>query len=65
MYRQLCLVRFVNELDEPTKCLLTAITEQGDAETLTDTIIEELTKARLNSGKIISQVYDGASLMSG
>ncbi len=60
------VVRFVNELNEPTERLLTIATaDQEDAETLTDTIIEELTKAGLSSGKIISQVYDGTSLMSG
>lgn len=60
------VVRFVNELNEPTERLLTIATaDQGDAKTLTDTILEELTKAGLSSGKIISQVYDGASLMSG
>ncbi|KAI7789318.1 putative homeobox-containing protein 1 [Triplophysa rosa] len=37
----------------------------GDAQTLTDTILAELNKAGLNPSKILSQVYDGASLMSG
>ncbi|XP_073730590.1 uncharacterized protein [Misgurnus anguillicaudatus] len=37
----------------------------GDARTLTDTILAELNKAGLNPSKILSQVYDGASLMSG
>ena len=32
---------------------------------LTDTIIDELTKTGLSPGKILSQVYDSASLMSG
>ncbi|KAG9261551.1 hypothetical protein AMEX_G25112 [Astyanax mexicanus] len=38
---------------------------EGDAATLTDIIIRELTRAGLNPEKILSQVYDGASLMSG
>uniref|UniRef100_A0A8C9YYB0 TTF-type domain-containing protein n=1 Tax=Sander lucioperca TaxID=283035 RepID=A0A8C9YYB0_SANLU len=60
------VVRFVNDLYEPTERLLTiSTTDKGDAATLTDTIIEELTKAGLSPQKIISQVYDGASLMSG
>ena len=60
------VVRFINELYEPTECLLTIATDdQGDAATLTDTIVEELSKAGLSPKRIISQVYDGASLMSG
>lgn len=60
------VLRFLNELCEPTERLLTIATaDQGDAVTLTDTIIKELTTAGLSLEKIISQVYDGASLMSG
>ncbi|KAI4876200.1 hypothetical protein NFI96_002768 [Prochilodus magdalenae] len=42
-----------------------ATADEGDAATLTDIIIGELTRAGLNPEKILSQVYDGASLMSG
>ncbi|CAK6983693.1 zinc finger MYM-type protein 1-like [Scomber scombrus] len=60
------VLRFLNGLCEPTERLLTIATaDQGDAVTLTDTILEELTTAGLSPEKIISQVYDGASLMSG
>ncbi|KAK9526377.1 hypothetical protein VZT92_015078 [Zoarces viviparus] len=59
------VVRFINELYEPTERLLTIATaDQGDAATLTDTIVEELSKAGLSPRRIISQVYDGASLMA-
>lgn len=60
------VLRFLNKLCEPTERLLTIATaHQGDAVTLTDTILGKLTTAGLSSEKIISQVYDGASLMSG
>jgi len=60
------VLRFLNELCEPTERLLTIATaDQGDALTLTDTIKGELTTVGLSPEKIISQVYDGASLMSG
>ncbi|KAG9282357.1 zinc finger MYM-type protein 1-like [Astyanax mexicanus] len=60
------VLRFVSELYEATERLLTVATvSAGDAKTLTDTIITELTKAGLSTSKILSQVYDGASLMSG
>ena len=60
------VLRFLNKLCEPTERLLTIATaDQGDAVTLTDTILGELTTAGLSPEKIISQVYDGASLMSG
>ncbi|KAK9528200.1 hypothetical protein VZT92_014687 [Zoarces viviparus] len=60
------VVRFINESYEPTERLLTIATaDQGDAATLTDTIVEELSKAGLSPRRIINQVYDGASLMSG
>lgn len=63
----LIFVCFINmSRYEPIERLLTIATaEEGDPATLADTIIEELTKARLSPQKIISQVYDCASLMSG
>lgn len=60
------VIRFVSETNEATERLLTIATaDKGDAQTLTDTIIAELRKAGLNTSKILSQVYDGAALMSG
>lgn len=60
------ILHFLNELSEPSERLLSMATaDQGDAATLTDTIIGELTRAGLNPDKILSQVYDGVSLMSG
>ncbi len=51
------VLRFLNELCEPTERLLTIATaDQGDAGTLTDTIIGELTTPGLSSEKILSQV---------
>lgn len=51
------VVRFVNERNEAIERLLTIATaEKGDAATLTDTIIGELTKAGLSPEKILSQV---------
>ena len=37
----------------------------GDAKSITDVILAELTKAELTSSKILSQFYDGASVMAG
>lgn len=42
-----------------------ATSKKGDAETLTGVIIDDLTSASLSTDKIVSQVYDGASLISG
>lgn len=42
-----------------------ATSEKGDAVALTGVIIDELTSTGLSTDKILSQVYDGASLMSG
>lgn len=45
--------------------LVMATSEKGDAMALTGVINDELTSAGLSTDKILSQVYDGASLMSG
>ena len=47
------------------RLLVTATSEKGDAEALTGVILNELTSAGLSTDKILSQVYDGASVMSG
>ena len=39
--------------------------QKGDAQTLTDTVLSELNKVGLDCSKILSQVYDGDSVMSG
>ncbi len=60
------IVRFVKDNCEVTERLLSmTTTEKGDAQTLTNTIITELENNGLSTSKILSQVYDGASLMSG
>ena len=60
------VLRFVNESYEITERLLCISTAQkGDAQTLTDTVLSELNKVGLDCSKILSQVYDGASVMSG
>lgn len=46
-------------------CLGNGHVREGDAEALTGVITDELTCAGLSTDKILSQVYDGASLMSG
>lgn len=60
------VVHFVDEnYGVCERLLVMATSEKGDAEALTGVIIDELTSAGLSTGKILSQVYDGASLMSG
>lgn len=60
------IIRFVSASNEATERLLTIATaDAGDAKTLTDLIIAELTKTGLDTSKILSQVYDGASVMAG
>ena len=39
--------------------------DPGDAQTLTNVVCSELTNAGLTTSKILSQVYDGAAVMSG
>lgn len=52
------VVRFVDENYD-------AWLQKGDAEALTGVIIDELTSTGLSMDKILSQVYNGTSLMSG
>ena len=40
-------------------------TNSSDAKSITDVILTELTKAELTSSKILSHIYDGASVMAG
>ena len=47
------------------RLLVLSSTDSGNAKLFTDVILAELTKAGLTSSKIISQVYDGASVMAG
>ncbi|KAK0153405.1 hypothetical protein N1851_004914 [Merluccius polli] len=54
---QLCFVT------EHLLCIATA--QKGDTQTLTDTVLTELNKVGLDCSKILSQVYDGASVISG
>ncbi|KAK0144461.1 Zinc finger MYM-type protein 1 [Merluccius polli] len=60
------VIRFVAEDFEVRERLLTIATaDVGDAKTLANTIITELRRVGLSTSKILSQVYDGASVMSG
>ncbi|KAL2087113.1 hypothetical protein ACEWY4_018172 [Coilia grayii] len=60
------VLRFVDEnYSVCERLLIMATSTKGDAEALTNVIIDELNTARLNTDRILSQVYDGASLMSG
>lgn len=60
------VIRFVAEDLEVRERLLTIATaDVGDAKTLANTIITELRRVGLSTSKILSQVYDGASVMSG
>ena len=47
------------------RLLVLSSTDSGDAKSITDVILAELTKAGLTSSKILSQVYDDASVMAG
>ncbi|GAA6101081.1 zinc finger MYM-type protein 1-like [Tachysurus ichikawai] len=60
------VIRFVSALNETTEHFLTKATaDASDVNTLTNKIMEELAKAGLNTSYILSQVYDGASVMAG
>ena len=58
---------FFNEhsLKVEERLLALSSTDSGDVESITDVIFAELAKAGLTSSKILSQVYDGASVMAG
>ena len=60
------VIRFVNETYDVTERLLIISTaDKGDAQTLTDRVVAEFNKVGLDTSKILSQVFDGAALMSG
>lgn len=61
------IICFISEdSKEVTERLLTMATaDAGDTERLTDTILQELTTTGLSATKILSQCYDGASVVSG
>nr|XP_014352815.1 PREDICTED: zinc finger MYM-type protein 6-like [Latimeria chalumnae] len=60
------VIRFLAENYDVKERLLTiATTDAFDALSLTNTVIAEITKAGLSTSKMLSQCYDGASLMSG
>ena len=56
------IIRFFNELS--LKVAESSSTNSGDAKSITDVILAELTKAGLTSSKILRQVYDDASVMA-
>ena len=47
------------------RLLVLSSIDSGDAKSITDVILAKLTKAELTLSKILSQVYDGASVMAG
>ena len=61
------IISFFNEhyLKVAERLLVLSSTGSSDPKSITDLNLEELTKARLTSSKILSQVYDGASVMAG
>uniref|UniRef100_H3BAF9 DUF4371 domain-containing protein n=1 Tax=Latimeria chalumnae TaxID=7897 RepID=H3BAF9_LATCH len=60
------VIRFLAENYDIKERLLTiATTDTFDALLLTNTVIAEIMKAGLSTFKVLSQCYDGASLMSG
>ncbi len=60
------VICFVDDNFEVKERLLSVtMAAHGDAATITETIIAELTKAGLTTDRILSQVYDGAAVMSG
>ncbi|ROI52181.1 Zinc finger MYM-type protein 1 [Anabarilius grahami] len=61
------VIRYFNEktLEITERLLVMTIANSGDAQTITNMILSELSKAGLNASKILSQVYDGAAVMSG
>ena len=61
------IIRLFNEhfLKVAERLLVLSSTDSNDAKSITDVILAELTKAGLTSSKILSQVYDGASVIAG
>uniref|UniRef100_A0A671QMD9 DUF4371 domain-containing protein n=1 Tax=Sinocyclocheilus anshuiensis TaxID=1608454 RepID=A0A671QMD9_9TELE len=61
------VVRYFDEttMDVTERLLVMTTANSGDAPTITNIILSELTKAGLNTSKILSQVYDGAAVMAG
>ena len=47
------------------RLLVLSSTDSGDAKSITEVILGELTKAELTSSKILSQVYDSTYVMAG
>lgn len=60
------VIRFVDsECRVHERLLAMLTTDKGDARSLTDLVLSELQKVGLDTGKILSQCYDGAIVMSG
>ncbi|GAA6092116.1 zinc finger MYM-type protein 1-like [Tachysurus ichikawai] len=55
----------VKTLEITERLLVMTTANSGDAQSITDIILSELTKAGLPTSKILSQVYDGAAVMAG
>lgn len=60
------IVRYLDdECTVKERLLAMLITDKCDAQSLTDLVLDELVNVGLNANKILSQCYDGASVMSG
>ena len=61
------IIQFFNErsLKVAERLLALSSTDSGDAKSITDVILAKLIIAGLTSSKILSSVYDGASVMTG
>ncbi len=61
------VIHFVNEktLEITERQFVMAATDSGDAQSITNIILSELDKAGLSPTKILSQVFDGASVILG
>ena len=61
------IICFFNEhsLKVAERLLVLSSTDSGDAKSIADVMLAELIKAGLTSSEILSQVYDGASVMTG
>ena len=61
------IILFFNEhpLKVAERLLILSSTDSGDAKSITDVILAKLTKAGLISSKVLSKVYDDASVMAG
>lgn len=60
-----CAVRYVNDGVPKESLLVIKSTEKLDAKALTDVLLDSLDELEVDTSKMLSQCYDGASSMSG